>query len=165
MTGLMYRALPAGTLYFTPDAVHRMLAHRQIKARSQEAGGVLLGRHLQDVEDLIVDAVTEPMLGDRRSWASFFRSFRHNISARRRWVKHDHKSAYLGSWHTHPEPDPRPSAVDIADWKSAVERDIYDGERLFFVIVGTKQLRVWQGGRFGDLNELGFIREHNEKSN
>jgi integrative and conjugative element protein (TIGR02256 family) len=165
MIGLIYRALPAGTLYFTPDAVRRMLSHRQSKVRSREAGGVLLGRHLKGVEDIVVDAVTEPKLGDRRRWASFFRSCRHNISARRRWAKHDHTSAYLGSWHTHPEPDPQPSAVDIADWQNALERDGYDGTRLFFVIVGTKQLRVWQGHRYGDLIELGFIREHDEKSN
>ena len=165
MTGLVYRALPAGTLYLTPDAVRQMLSHRQFGVRSREAGGVLLGRHLKDVADIVVDKVTEPKLGDRRGWGSFFRSFRHNISARRRWAKHDHTSAYLGSWHTHPEPDPRPSAVDIADWQSALGRDTYEGARLFFVIVGTKQLRVWQGGRIGDLNELGFIREHNEKSN
>lgn len=58
MTGLVYRALPAGTLYLAPDAVQQMLSHRQFGVRSREAGGVLLGRHLKDVADIVVDKVT-----------------------------------------------------------------------------------------------------------
>jgi integrative and conjugative element protein (TIGR02256 family) len=163
MTGLLYRVHPQGSLYFAPKVVERILLHRQMKPASKEAGGVLLGRHLEGVPDVIVDAVTEPMLGDRRSWASFFRSFRHQISARRRWKRRSRTSAYLGSWHTHPEPDPHPSGVDTSDWRQALTRDAYEGLRLFFVIVGTQQLRVWQGDRCGEILELELIREHHEK--
>lgn len=163
MTGLLYCALPEGTLYFAPRAVSQMSSHRQKRIFSREAGGVLLGRHLKDVQDIVVDAVTEPMRGDRRRSAGFFRSVRHNSSARRRWVRRDETSAYLGSWHTHPEADPRPSPVDTADWRQALADDSYEGLRLFFVIVGTQQLRVWQGDRHRDFVELGLIREHHEK--
>jgi len=163
MTGLLYRAKPTGTLYFTPRAVDQMTSHRQHRPSSREAGGVLLGRHLGAVQDLIVDVVTEPMLGDRRSWAGFFRSIRHNLSARRRWNRRERTSAYLGSWHTHPESDPHPSAVDTSDWQHALEYDTYEGSRLFFVIVGTQQLRVWQGERGGEFIELELIREHHEE--
>jgi integrative and conjugative element protein (TIGR02256 family) len=163
MNGRLYRTLPQGSLYFTPEALSQMLSHRQVKPSATEAGGVLLGRHLEGVEDVIVDAVTEPMLGDRRRWAGFFRSFRHQISARRRWSRRSRTSAYLGSWHTHPEQDPRPSAVDTADWQQALATDTYEGSRLFFVIVGTEQLRVWQGDRYGAFVELELIREHHEE--
>jgi integrative and conjugative element protein (TIGR02256 family) len=163
MTGLLYRALPEGTLYLAPRAVRQMLSHRQKRMFSREAGGALLGRHLKDVQDIVVDTVTVPMRGDGRRWAGFFRSMRHNSSARRRWMRRNETSAYLGSWHTHPEIDPRPSSVDTTDWRQALTDDTYEGSRLFFVIVGTKQLRVWQGDRRGDLAELGLIREHHEK--
>ncbi len=71
-----------------------------------EAGGVLLGRHLLDTEDVVVDEVTTPQKSDRRSRFSFFRSKRHNVIAQDRWSEDASTLAYLGSWHTHPERDP-----------------------------------------------------------
>ena len=39
----------------------------QYASSATEAGGVLLGRHLRDGSAIVVDAVTVPMAGDRRT--------------------------------------------------------------------------------------------------
>jgi integrative and conjugative element protein (TIGR02256 family) len=147
MSGLLFARHDGGTIYFTEPVVRCMHAHRQFSSTSREAGGVLLGRHLLDCQDAIVDEVTEPARTDRRSWAGFFRSLAHHAIAVKRWHASGGTCAYLGSWHTHPEPDPHPSSVDLADWRHALARDHYDGAALFFVIVGTQRLRTWQGDR------------------
>ncbi|TRZ67286.1 MAG: hypothetical protein D4S02_05405 [Rhodocyclaceae bacterium] len=145
---------PAQRLIIVDEAVKQMLAHAQRSWWQTEAGGVLLGRHLFDSNDLVVDEVTTPQKQDRRSRFSFFRSRQHGVVARERWTAHDSTMAYLGLWHTHPEADPTPSGVDHRDWEQAVARDLFEGDRLFFPIVGTKCIRVWSKTRNGEIHEL-----------
>jgi integrative and conjugative element protein (TIGR02256 family) len=147
MKGLLFTRSDAGTLYFTELVVGRMLAYRQYGRHQNEAGGVLLGRLLLDCDDVIVDQLTEPVRTDRRSWTGFFRSLAHQALAFQRWRHSGGHCAYLGLWHTHPESDPRPSRTDLDDWRHALSRDRFDGTALFFVIVGTHQLRAWQGDK------------------
>lgn len=135
-------------------AVKQMMAFQQRSWWQAEAGGVLLGRHLIDSEDVVVDEVTTPQKSDRRSRFRFFRSKRHNAVAQQRWVNESSTTAYLGLWHTHPEANPTPSCVDRQDWDKAVAQDTFDGERLFFPIVGTECIRVWTQSRSGSFAEL-----------
>jgi integrative and conjugative element protein (TIGR02256 family) len=117
----------------------------QVKA---EAGGVLLGRYILGTTDVVVDLVTVPMQGDRRSTYHFFRKAnRHQAIIDQHWTQSMHRCNYLGGWHTHPEPIPNPSGVDTRDWKCTLRRDQFDSETLYFIIVGTKELRVWEGDR------------------
>ena len=159
MKGWLFTRLESGSVYFTPDVRQRLERHRQLGARSKESGGVLLGRHLLDGSDVIVDEITEPAGSDRRSLTSFFRSIIHHHRAFARWRASGGTCAYLGSWHTHPEPTPHPSSVDLQDWQHALARDRYDGNTLFFAIVGTLETRVWQGAREGAVAPLSMTRE------
>jgi integrative and conjugative element protein (TIGR02256 family) len=119
-----------------------------------EAGGVILGRHLRDGSAIIADEVTTPQRGDRRSRIRFHRAQRwHQEMIDRAWQMSAGTCTYLGEWHTHPEPIPTPSVVDWADWKRRLSTDQFT-EPLFFVIVGTKQTRVWEGMRSGVLTPL-----------
>jgi integrative and conjugative element protein (TIGR02256 family) len=112
-----------------------------------EAGGVLLGRHLRDGNAIVVDAVTVPMDGDRRTRTRFHRAQRrHQAAIDAAWAASEGTCTYLGEWHTHPEPVPTPSLVDWADWRRRLRQDRYT-ELLFFVIVGTAAVRVWEGRR------------------
>jgi integrative and conjugative element protein (TIGR02256 family) len=81
-------------------------------------------------------------------------SSKHEQLARQRWLEENSTSAYLGLWHTHPEPDPTPSGVDQRDWQRAVAGDTYEGDRLFFPIVGTDCIRIWTLSRRGTYREL-----------
>lgn len=150
----MFRISPQQRLIIVEHAVEQMKAFAQRRLWHFEAGGVLLGRHLRDCEDVVVDEVTTPQNTDRRSRFSFFRSKKHEALARERWEDQLSTLAYLGLWHTHPEEYPTPSGVDRRDWTQAVSLDTFEGERLFFPIIGTRRIRVWSLSRSGSLNEL-----------
>jgi integrative and conjugative element protein (TIGR02256 family) len=141
-------------LIFVESAVAQMLAFRQHSWWQTEAGGVLLGRHLIESENLVVDEVSTPQKSDRRSRFGFFRSKRHETVARDRWAQQTSTSAYLGLWHTHPQVDPVPSDVDLSDWRQAVSQDTFEGNNLFFPIIGTERIRVWTLSRDGKFSEL-----------
>lgn len=151
---LVYQVTPQQRLIMVQSAVEKMLSFAQHRWWQREAGGVLLGRHLLDSHDLVVDEVTAPQSADRRSRFGFFRSKRHEALARDRWAQQAGTGAYLGLWHTHPEADPTPSGVDRQDWAQAVSSDGFDGDRLFFPIIGTSRIRVWTLSRHGTFKEL-----------
>lgn len=151
---MVFRVTPRQRLVFVSGAVEQMKVFAQKRWWSAEAGGVLLGRHLLDSHDVVVDEITTPQDTDRRGRFSFFRSRRHEALARERWQVESSTMAYLGLWHTHPEADPTPSGVDCNDWTQAVSRDAYEGDRLFFPIVGTEFIRVWTLSRRGAFREL-----------
>ncbi|MGI4858965.1 MAG: Mov34/MPN/PAD-1 family protein [Janthinobacterium lividum] len=151
---LIFRVSKSQRLIFTVEAVKQMVAFAQILPAQSEAGGVLLGRHLLDSLDVVVDEVTVPQKADRRSRFSFFRSRMHEEFAQGRWLQQESTLAHLGLWHTHPEEDPVPSSVDRDDWRKAVLADRYEGRYLFFPIIGTRRIRVWCLNRRGHMREL-----------
>lgn len=151
---LVFRVAANQRLIFTEQAVAQLLSYVQWRCWQAEAGGVLLGRHLLDSADVVVDEITGPQPTDRRSRFAFFRSRRHEVIARERWQAEANTLAYLGLWHTHPEDSPTPSSVDKDDWARAVAGDVYEGPRLFFPIVGRKEIRVWVKSRTGRVREL-----------
>ena len=150
----VFRITESQRLIFVESAVEQMLSFRQLSWWQAEAGGVLLGRHLIESENLVVDEVSTPQKSDRRSRFGFFRSKRHEVFARDRWAEQTSTSAYLGLWHTHPQIDPAPSGVDLHDWRQAVSKDTFEGNRLFFPIVGIERIRVWTLSRDGTFHEL-----------
>ena len=151
---LVYRVTPRQRLIIVEHALQQMQAFEQHRCWDSEAGGVLLGRHLLDSRDVVVDEVSTPQDSDRRSRFGFFRSTKHERVARQRWFEQDRTSAHLGLWHTHPQIDPSPSSVDRRDWQQAVSRDTFEGDRLFFPIVGTRIMRIWTLSRRGVFREL-----------
>jgi integrative and conjugative element protein (TIGR02256 family) len=131
-------------------AVNRFVQNNHQKT---EAGGVLLGRFLMGNSDVVVDQVTIPAAGDKRSRFHFFRSARaHQEHILEAWTLSEGTCNYLGEWHTHPESDPYPSGYDFENWQKKLQLDKFDSDFLFFVIVGTTQINVWKGYR----NNLSF---------
>lgn len=151
---LVYQVTTRQRLIIAEHAADQLRSFAQRHWWQSEAGGVLLGRHLLDSHDVVVDEVTTPQSADRRSRFGFFRSRQHEAMAQERWRQQAETSAYLGLWHTHPEPDPIPSLADRKDWQKAVVGDVFEGDRLFFPIVGTDSIRVWTLSRRGTLKQL-----------
>lgn len=122
--------------------------YRQVGRNDKEAGGVLLGRFIQNSNDVVVDLVTEPMERDERK-KYFFKKCRddHQRIVQAIWVESEGTCNYLGEWHTHPEPYPNPSLHDLKEWKKVLEHTVCDSNKLFFVIVGTMSIEVWVGFR------------------
>jgi integrative and conjugative element protein (TIGR02256 family) len=145
---LTFARSDGGRLQIAPCALATMLDFVQDEQDKPESGGVLLGRHILNAEDIIIDQITTPMPGDRCSRARFFRARRrHQQVIDQAWRESTGTCTYLGEWHTHPECDPSPSLVDRLNWGRKLLVDRYS-EEIFFVIVGTGVLRVWEGRRF-----------------
>jgi integrative and conjugative element protein (TIGR02256 family) len=148
MGGLLFRRASGAVLKLDPAVHKRLLEFRQVALHQEEAGGVLLGRHIVGCHDIVVDEVTCPTAGDIQSRAFFYRSQEHHQQIiDTRWRDSDGTCHYLGEWHTHPECEPTPSPVDMADWRRRLRTDIFYGESLFFIIVGTSEVRAWEGTR------------------
>lgn len=145
--GLTFQQPRGGRVVLSAAAHDVMIEHRQRRWWSKEAGGVLLGRHLLESGDLAVDEVTVPQTTDICTRTSFFRSAAHQALALAKWHASGGTCGHLGLWHTHPEPVPTPSSIDLSDWRNALVADRFEGASLLFVIVGQRAVRCWQGWR------------------
>lgn len=124
-----------------------MMKYRQFKQKDTEAGGILIGRILIENNNFIIDDVSEPMFSDVRKRAKFKRkSETHQAYFDSEWTASDGRCFYLGEWHTHPERNPQPSNIDLKDWKRIVNLN-FESDFLFFIILGTNELKVWCGDR------------------
>ena len=130
-----------------PRALSGMMSFIQDTHRKDEAGGVLLGRFLIGNNDVVVDHITIPMRGDKRTRFGYFRSKLHQKRISEACVSSQGTCNYLGEWHTHPEDDPVPSSHDFANWENKLASDKFDSDFLFFVIVGMDRVNVWKGYR------------------
>ncbi|MDP8246583.1 MAG: Mov34/MPN/PAD-1 family protein [Candidatus Tritonobacter lacicola] len=147
-SGICFCNSQGGLFKIGENALLQMRAYVQDDPGKAEAGGVLLGRFIVDSADIVVDQVTIPMPGDKRSRHRFFREAKnHQAMIDRRWNQSKHRCNYLGGWHTHPEPNPTASKTDIRDWKRALRQNQFDSETLYFVIVGTQEVSAWEGNR------------------
>ena len=130
------------------SVVSRMYDYIQDRPGITEAGGVLLGRYILGCDDVVADRITVPIAGDRRTRTHFFRSARsHQQIIDAAWFSSNGTCNYLGEWHTHPEPDPSPSLIDILGWRKKFLFDRIDSDVLYFAILGTQRLDVWRANR------------------
>ena len=148
------------------NVVEKFNRYRQTKKGQKEAGGLLIGRHLLENEHLVVDQITEPSWWDKRFRTFFYRSSSHNKILYKAWKASDKTQTLIGLWHTHPEPVPSPSTVDWGDWSRTIGHGDFAGESVFFLIVGSVKVRVWQGNRSAQFLELvesaNDMRTHDE---
>lgn len=139
-----------GAFKIGDDARAVIRSYEQHAPEATEAGGLLLGRYIRDGWDIVVDRVTVPMPGDRRTRFGFFRAAdAHNRVLHEAWESSGGTCCWLGDWHTHAEPDPTPSQVDLDNWR-AMRADAHHGSAVFAVIVGQRSIRVW------DINSEGI---------
>lgn len=156
---IVFRRSARSVLELSAPVAEQLGRYRQVKPTATEAGGVLLGRWLVEKDDVIIDQATEPCEADRRGRFSFVR--RREPAQRQvdaAWTRSGQIVQYLGEWHTHPEPHPTPSAVDLRDWQKILRRAHFETESLFFAIVGLASIGVWEGRkRSQHVIQLGVI--------
>lgn len=152
---LIFHVTDVRRLKITPEALATMQSFAQFSEVEPEAGGLLLARLLHDNEHLVIDAVTTPGPTDERGRYSFGRyDPSHQAAADKAWEESKGCVSAWGDWHTHAEPHPTPSPLDTSEWRRAIDdwKDI--GDCLFFVIVGTQSVGVWEVSRGGKVRKL-----------
>jgi integrative and conjugative element protein (TIGR02256 family) len=146
---LIYARPNGGRIKLPSEVIEPIHDYVQNDRRKPEAGGVMLGRYIIESKDIVIDKISFPMPGDRATRNTFFRKKRaHQQIIDREWAASNHTCTYLGEWHTHPEPHPSPSCIDEFNWKRKLKKDIVDSDCLFFLIVGTSKMRMWEGHRY-----------------
>lgn len=114
----------------------------------KEYCGILLGREIIDTSNIIIDKITEPSKEDIQSKYYFFRDYKfHQKQIEEEWLLSKGTCNYLGEWHTHLEEAPIPSCKDKKEWKRALKNFKFDGNFLFFIIVGIGKISIWEGNR------------------
>ena len=137
-----------GKLNISEDVLKSMIIYIQDQRHKREAGGVLIGRFIKNSKHIIVDEISVPMAGDVRSRTFFKREVKkHQEIIDKAWERSNGTLNYLGEWHTHPENYPSPSHIDLASWKLKLTNDIFSSRYLYFIIVGIKEIGVWEGDR------------------
>ena len=130
---------------------------------TSEAGGVLLGRHLLDSHDVVVDEVSTPQSSDRRSRFAFFRSSKHEQVAATTVAGREQHLGLSRCSGTRTPSATRCLAVSTGATGAGRLWDTYEGDRLFFPIVGTDCVRIWTLSRRGAFREL-KLEDKNAKS-
>lgn len=104
-----------GYILIEPAVLKLVRDYCQHQVSIPESGGILLGYRRGD--HLHIVAATTPQPDDQRMRFRFFRRDpNHQKAAIRHWGKSGNTIDYIGEWHTHPEPNPTPSSLDISEW-------------------------------------------------
>ena len=133
-------AYPVGssgqTLIITDAVLAHFDRHRQLTPRSNEAGGQLFARI--EGAKIIIERATGPRASDRRAAFSFIP----NRLAERREIKQLFKAGlhYVGDWHTHAEPNPRPSETDLRSFREMFRKSRRQLESFVMIIVGAEPM-------------------------
>lgn len=105
---------------------------------NKESGGILIGTQSVDGKTYEVTDVTFPTTNDKRHRLSFLRSrIAANKEIHAAWKRSRGKENYLGEWHTHNEPNPRPSRMDKRAAKYLAEHGPHPFGHTFLFIFGN----------------------------
>jgi len=111
-------------------------------ARTNETGGILVGRYSKDGWTAEVQDVSRPPDGSSAGSNWFHRGITglaHLLT--KRWAKGEH---YVGEWHYHPGGRPTPSGTDIASMRSISINKSYQCPEPILVILGGSPPTRWE---------------------
>jgi len=145
MRRIIFAKRDGGQVVLSENALSVLTRYVQTDSTATEAGGVILGRLILNSNDVVVDEATEPSISDRRSRFFFWRSKKTTQGmVNKAWNDTHQTRVYLGEWHSHPEDDPTPSCIDKRNWRKIVRRAKFEQDFLLFLIVGRKEIRLWE---------------------
>jgi integrative and conjugative element protein (TIGR02256 family) len=149
-----------GLVRVSEELITKLTEYCQLGKEAPESGGVLIGKHLNSGGMILVDDFTPPQDTDKQGRCLYHRSAEHSEIASKIWKDTDGHSTYLGLWHTHPEPIPDYSYTDEQDWLNALNKSKYEGERLYFFIVGQTHIRCWLGTKIKRKYNIELLGEY-----
>ena len=140
------------------DEIYKWL---QVENDKPESGGFIVGYQHKNSGNISLEDVSHPYALDRNNRVRFNIVDPHHKAFLKKASRK--KSYYMGTWHTHPQTIPVPSSIDWEDWHASMLSDKTGSQFMFFIIAGTKEVRVWGGDlESGEINEL-FEAERNEE--
>ncbi|WP_299428987.1 Mov34/MPN/PAD-1 family protein [uncultured Meiothermus sp.] len=155
---MIFRQSNGGRVKLATPALERIQGYRQTDEKKLAAGGLLLGRHVKGTDDYVVDWATVPMMRDTRQRRAFaLDAFLHQREAEKLWRSSGGTCGLLGDWHTHREADPSPSRSDLQTWRSKLKGEPVTSPFLFFVIVGSERLGLWQAFANNRVERLALV--------
>lgn len=121
-------------LRIEPQALATIERFRQTSSSAPEAGGMLLATIERDLVRVV--RATEPTATDRRSRFAFFPKLSHQ----QRVIDKQFRAGlhFIGEWHTHPEPHPTPSSVDLRSMADCFRDSRHQLAGLVMLILGTE---------------------------
>ena len=126
-----------------PEVFNQISNWIQENKDDPESGGFILGYEHADTGNISLECVTTPQKLDIRDRINFkIRDPKHKALLRKGEKR---KSYYMGVWHTHPQIIPSPSSIDLKDWRDSLLIDKTACRYIFFMIAGTKGIRLWIG--------------------
>lgn len=148
-----------GLLRVSAKLIENLKSFRQLKEETPESGGVLIGMHLNSGGRILINDYTPPQKSDKQGRYLYHRSSEHNDVVLKIWKESNKVSTYVGLWHTHAEGVPSYSPVDKKDWLDSLNKSVYEGDRLFYFIVGQTHIRCWMGIKKLFINKIEMIGE------
>lgn len=137
-----------------PEVFNEISRWTQDSFTAPESGGFILGYRHENTGNVSLEFVTPPQAGDLCTRVKFeIKDDNHKRMLLRARMK---KSYYMGVWHTHPQTVPIPSSTDWDDWNDTLQKDRTACEYAFFLIAGTKGIKVW----VGDLHTKRIVEIH-----
>ena len=136
--GVVISYYPNRMVCSSKKVIEQLKKYIQLSSCSTEAGGLLIG--YERGNHFEITNITYPYKEDIRDINYFERKDKKHINT----LKYIRKlslgaKSYLGEWHTHPEPNPRPSSLDITEWKKTAN---YNEDILLFLIVGQETIFI-----------------------
>jgi len=120
-------------ILFEKAVLNRVNGYVDPRGHAVELGGILLG--LRRADCIHVTDCTFPGQTDQSSRNRFFRRApSHQEIASKAWEGSEQKIDWVGEWHTHPETQPTPSAIDKRTWASQTRSR---NSTMTYFIVGT----------------------------
>lgn len=149
-----------GKVRISQHLIDKLSRYRQTDENCCESGGVLIGQYLNSNGVLLINNFTPPQKSDIQGRGLYYRSEEHNILVQNIWKESKCHSTYVGLWHTHPETSPNYSKVDRRDWITALMKSKYEGNKLFFFIIGQTHIRCWIGEKKLLFNKIKLVGEY-----
>lgn len=131
---LMYAIGQSGQrLVIEQRVLDHFARHQQKRWYQKEAGGQLFARF--EAESVILSQVSGPRKTDKRSRFGY----EGDRSAERREIEEMYGQGlhYIGDWHTHPEPLPQPSGLDLRSIGECVRKSEHALNAFLLIVVGT----------------------------
>lgn len=121
--------------------IAKLIRYIEKNGMELESGGILIGTRSIDGFTYEITDVTFPTKNDKQCRFSFKRSKTiANVAINKAWQRSNGKENYLGEWHTHNEPDPKPSKTDKRTVKHLAKHGPHPFEHTFLIILGNSNV-------------------------